>query len=228
MNTAPINPDPDTPHTYALIRGWIFDCLHRHGKVRIVFDQAPSRLIRIRRVNERFDLMLVEEFDACHVNYVALSYCWGGDQRYMTTKANHQQGGRAISYDMLPQTLRDAVKVTTELGYNHLWVDSLCIVQDCLVDKGREIAKMPSIYSNAIVTIAAATAASTPQGFLRKRTTMRPTISNICFEDGGLRRHDGGMVGLDTAQCETLPLDKRAWALQEALLSMHVLEYCPL
>ncbi|KAF2821682.1 HET-domain-containing protein [Ophiobolus disseminans] len=228
MNTAPVNPDPDTSHTYDLVKTWMSDCLAHHGKKRSMFHEGPSRLIHIRKSCGIYELRLVECGDLHQVDYIALSYCWGGDQLHMTTRSNHLSTGKVINYDDLPLTLRDAVKVTTELGHSFLWVDSLCIVQDCPIDKSREIAKMPSIYSNAIITIAAATAASTADGFLQKRTTPKPIVSNVCFEDGGFQTHDGGMVELDTDRCETLPLDSRAWALQEALLSVHVLEYCPL
>jgi len=228
MNTAPINPDPDTPHTYGLVKSWISQCLHRHGRRIPTFEEGPSRLLRIQKLNQGYDLVLINDFDALQVDYVALSYCWGGDQMHMTTKGNYHSTGKTIFYNELPQTLQDAIKVTTELGYHFVWIDSLCIVQDCPVDKSHEIAKMPSIYSNAVITIAAATAASTTEGFLQRRTTSTPIISKVHFEDQTFQVHSGGMVELETRKCETLPLDSRAWALQEALLSIHVLEYCPL
>ena len=210
MNTAPINPDHDTPHTYGLVKSWMSECQNRHGKRRPVFDQGPSRLLRIRKLADGYNLMLLDNADTHLMDYVALSYCWGGDQPYMTPKASYDSTGTIIPYGKLPQTLQDAIKVTTELGYSCIWVDSLCIIQDCPMDKSREIAKMPSIYNNAIVTIAAATAASTLEGFLQKRTTTRPIISNVRFQDGTLQVHDGGMVQLDTYRCGTLPLHSRA------------------
>lgn len=146
----------------------------------------------------------------------------------MTTKENYASIDRVICFESLPKTLQDAIKVTTELEYCFLWVDSLCIVQDCPVDKSREIANVPAIYNSAVPTIAASTAASTTEGFLQARSTRVPIISNVRFEDGSLEIHNGGMVELDSYKCETLPLDSRAWALQEALLSVHVLEYCSL
>ena len=55
----------------------------------------------------------------------------------------------------LPATIRDAVRVTLALGLRHLWVDALCIFQDDHHDKASDITKMPMIYRNAVVTIAA-------------------------------------------------------------------------
>jgi hypothetical protein len=228
MDTVPINPDPDTPYTYSLIKGWISDCLTSHGRQQSIYGQGPSRLLCIQKVDGQYDLFLQANFNINEIEYVALSYCWGCDQVYMTTKEKYKTSDGIIVYKNLPKTLQDAIKVTKELGYSFLWVDSLCIIQDCPIDKSREIAKMPSIYNNAILTIAAATAASTAEGFLRDRSTRVPIITNIRFEDKSLHVHDGGLVELEQHKCEALPLDSRAWALQEALLSVHVLEYCPL
>jgi hypothetical protein len=227
LNTAPINPDPDTPHTYGLIKNWISDCADRHGNKRSTFNQGPRRLLCIEKAADTYNLTL-QAVNTHQVDYVALSYCWGGDQVHMTTKENYASINRVICFESLPKTLQDAIEVTTELGYCFLWVDSLCIVQDCPVDKSREIANMPAIYNSAVLTIAASTAASTTEGFLQARSTRVPIISKVRFEDGSLEIHNGGMVELDSYKCETLPLDSRAWALQEALLSVHVLEYCSL
>ena len=69
----------------------------------------------------------------------------------------------------LPATMRDAVIVTEKLGIMNLWIDALCIVQDDTIDKAREIAQMPLIYSQAIVTIAASRASGVEKGFLHDK-----------------------------------------------------------
>ena len=145
----------------------------------------------------------------------------------MTTARLHP-GSCNIVFKQLPKSIRDAIKVTEKLGYNHLWVDSLCIIQDNDEDKWLEIAKMPQIYNNAMVTIAAAVASSCDEGFLSRRQPLIPIIEGITIEDEKDQMHSGGMVEIDGSDCETLPLDTRAWALQEALLSTRILEYRPL
>jgi hypothetical protein len=52
------------------------------------------------------------------------------------------------------------------LHIRYLWIDSLTIVQDGPKDKGRELAKMSSIYANSEVTISAAVAGTCKAGFL--------------------------------------------------------------
>ena len=59
--------------------------------------------------------------------------------------------------ESLPQTVKDAVETTRNLGIRYLWVDALCIIQDSPEDKLKEIAGMGAIYKNATVTIAVST-----------------------------------------------------------------------
>ena len=78
--------------------------------------------------------------------YAALSYRWGGDQEQKTTIQNTRQRYEdGIKLAELPTALRDAVTVTMQLGLSHLWIDSLCIVQDDENDKEAEGAKMADI-----------------------------------------------------------------------------------
>jgi len=81
--------------------------------------------------------------------YVALSYCWGGTQKVVTTLRTLSEHINTISLEILPRTIRDAIQVTKQLGIRFLWVDSLCIVQDDGVDKDKEIKLMGGIYKNA-------------------------------------------------------------------------------
>lgn len=144
------------------------------------------------------------------------------------TKAKFQGNNVAINFDELPKTIRDAIRVTVGLGYSYLWVDSLCIFQDDESDQAREIAKMPLIYRNAIITIVAAMASSSSEGFLSQRTTKSPTIENIRITDVRGKFYKARMVEVDSSKLGVLPLDTRAWALQESLLSARTLKYCPL
>lgn len=105
-----------------------------------------------------------------HGEYLALSYVWGNsEQAHQTTTSNVSAYERGINPRMLPQTLRDAIRVTHMLGFRSLWVDSLCILQDSPEDKAQEISGMHHIYRNAQLTIMAAGAQSVAAGFLCKR-----------------------------------------------------------
>lgn len=55
---------------------------------------------------------------------------------------------------------QDAVFVARALGIGHLWIYSLCIVQDSLGDWEKEAELMEQVYKNATLTIAAVAATS--------------------------------------------------------------------
>jgi len=60
----------------------------------------------------------------------------------------------------LPETFRDAVQVTRELGIRYLWIDSLCIIQDkhdCR-DWYHEANLMDKVYLHSYCNISAADA----------------------------------------------------------------------
>jgi hypothetical protein len=231
LDTAPINPDPNTPKTYDLVMSRISKCLETHSFQQggsSVKSFRPTRLLHVSCCADKYDTALVTSAQSDYVDYVALSYCWGGDQLHKTTKARIQSINSGILYSELPATLQDAVKVTLGLGYNYLWVDSLCIIQDDEADKTREIATMPSIYNNAVVTNAAMTASSASKGFLHLRKTKRPIIRTVALRDALGQTLTLSMVEVDRSEyTETSPLDTRAWAMQEALLSARILSYYP-
>ena len=51
--------------------------------------------------------------------------------------------------------IQDAMRYVEGLSESYLWVDALCIVQDDIDEKQKQIAQMGSIYSNALCTIIA-------------------------------------------------------------------------
>jgi hypothetical protein len=146
-----------------------------------------------------------------------------------TTRANLEHHKLGISETSLPQTIRDAISVTRELGIRFLWVDALCIVQDSLhgEDWHAEASKMRDVYSNALVTISAESTKDARSGFLSHRSS-EPT--NRCFKLPYLLVN-GDQCGSVYLQQVPVPsyyysyLSYRAWAFQERGLSMRVLEY---
>ena len=56
----------------------------------------------------------------------------------------------------LPATIRDAIHFVRRLKERYLWVDSLCIIQDDVENKQRQIANMSNIFSGACLTLVAA------------------------------------------------------------------------
>lgn len=160
--------------------------------------------------------------------YTALSYCWGANQaeHFKTTKQTVARLFEGFSLEELPMTLQDAVWTTVKLGLRYLWVDALCIVQDDDYDKAHEISMMPSIYSQAVVNIAASRASGAGQGFLGLRDLaalglqtrfVLPAMSFTGLNSTAYLSQAGG----DPME----PLEGRAWVLQERILSPRVLQF---
>lgn len=119
--------------------GWVGDCLQNHGACHRVSEHAenPSRLLRI--VCDATIFRLICTLQTTKYEYVALSHRWGNIlQPVLTLNANLEERMRGISIETLPATFRDAIRVTKSLGYEYIWIDSLCIVQDDKVDWERE------------------------------------------------------------------------------------------
>ena len=125
--------------------------------------------------------------------YVALSHQWGPGKMLKTTTSNVDElMSTGVSIQKLPRTFRKAACITQALGYSYLWIDCLCIIQDDERDWKREARRMAIIYDKAVCTILAM------DGF-----------SSTDF--------DGKDVPMPSSTTE--PLDNRAWACQERMIS---------
>lgn len=109
-------------------RRWLDECQTYHVNCRSVEDRhLPSKLLSI--VEDRVLLVDTAQVPG-DKQYVALSYCWGGEQEQKTTTSNvKEREPTGIVISILPKALQDAVMVTRQLRLSTLWIDSLCIVQ---------------------------------------------------------------------------------------------------
>ena len=163
---------------------------------------------------------------------MALSYCWGKNpDAVMTTSETIAAHKQAIRMDTLPKTIQDAVTITRKLGIPYLWVDALCIIQGDLEDWTREAGKMCQVYSNAELTISASSATASSQGiFGPQRFGLPPRILSHCGRTVNVcqniaREHN--RLALQMRGVEPLPINHRAWTLQESILSNRVIHYTP-
>jgi hypothetical protein len=74
-----------------------------------------------------------------------------------------------LRVEELPQTIREAVKITKALGFQYIWVDSLCIMQGPHGDFAYEGSLMLQVYRNAICNIAATDSTGAQSGITRER-----------------------------------------------------------
>lgn len=203
------------------VQAQIYECQEKHAHCPKFQTHLPTRVIRVGSEGETpaLHLSLPSERDS----YLALSYCWGGPQKVVTTLASLQSMRNGISIDSLPKTIHDAITLTRQLGFKYLWVDALCIIQDNEADKIAEINAMGTVFENAALTIAAGSAESANEGFLDESPP--PHNCSVPF-----KLPSGKMGSIYFAMAPKSPpypnpLDTRAWTLQEAMMSSRILYF---
>jgi hypothetical protein len=110
--------------------------IHEH-EPSVNFLDAYSR----SKVTARFPLK---------VEYLALSHCWGGGIDSQLLKENVAAKMESIDVNELPKNFQHAISITHKLGFEYLWIDSLCILQNDEFDWKHQSAQMGLVYSNAI------------------------------------------------------------------------------
>jgi hypothetical protein len=221
------------PAAFFLARSWIHTCLTDHSRCRSLnpIGFVPRRLIQLQGEsidNMHMNLLIANE--GMNPAYAALSYCWGGHQALTLTQTNLAAMCKEIQIASLSQTIQDAVAVVYRLGIRFLWVDSLCILQDSHCDKDEQIAAMDRVYQCALITIAAASARGSAEGFLQRRSfegdlapSTRYSMLHFPCPDG----EQGNIILRESCNYwpNKEPLSSRAWTLQERMLSPRILNY---
>ena len=177
--------------------------------------------------------------------YCALSHMWGDPSvlpPLRTLQSNYDAFRARLRMQDLPQNFRDAVYVCGALGIRYVWIDSLCIVQDSPADWAREAARMHLVYRHAVVTIVAASAVSSHDGFLRRDVSLAP-CAKIRYslarekspEDADARSGTRTMVlsprdpdekGHRFQDVDQSRWNSRGWTMQERSLSSRLLYFC--
>lgn len=151
------------------LRAWMGECEYHHAQCRRAFDgtylaiadvaDLPTRVIHITsEPNPQgshciFAKLLVTKGQKGR--YLTLSHRWNKHgQQLRALKENIGDLERTIPNNM-SRTLLHAIHMTRALGFEYLWVDTVCIIQDDKEDRTREIRKMADIFENATCMLAA-------------------------------------------------------------------------
>ncbi|KAK0622772.1 heterokaryon incompatibility protein-domain-containing protein [Immersiella caudata] len=199
---------PEPPPTE--IKNRLEHCLENHACGPRSDAVLPSRVLDVGEANGT-NIQLVQTHTGTIKTgqFVALSYCWGAHPPFVTTPGTLEARMQGFDVRMMPQTLRDAVHITRSLGFRYLWIDALCILQgdsaEAVRDWEVESAQMEQIYGNAVITIVAAWASHCNGGIIR------PPRPERLGGESSTRR-----------EFRSEPINSRAWALQEWLLSSRV------
>jgi hypothetical protein len=210
-----------------LIKEWISTCIQDHGgkcnqptlRQSSSHSSSPQHL----RVIDVENSCTTEAPKSC--SYLALSYVWG---RVQQTRLSREvldkwiEPGGLLSA-ALPRTISDAMLLTQKLGYQFLWVDSLCNVQDDPSDRMHQIQQMHCIYDHALLTITAASGDSCDDGI----AGIQEDIPRVPLQ--AFIRVDG--VEFASVHCEEYRFierstwNTRGWTFQEDMLSRRTLTF---
>ncbi|KAK7706465.1 hypothetical protein SLS57_009701 [Botryosphaeria dothidea] len=220
-----LNSNRGTPEELAMVKSWVSWCDNGHRSCVRHRRALPSRVLDVAESDNIVRLVDTEGIEP--EPYATLSYCWGKSQSVVTTTATIAEHMEELELSRLPQTLQDGVKTTRALGLKYLWVDSLCIIQDSVADREREIARMQQVFQNSHVTIVAARARDCHEGFFQAERSRDPLVKLPMLCANG---QVGNMMLLPRKQRlieqpTREPLHERGWTLQEIVLSPRLLIY---
>lgn len=214
--------------TFKTLKSWIAECSTSHNICRQNLalskaGQSPKRLLDLANGK----VVLRENIET--ERYACLSHCWGNPDHITKTTTKTIEGFRSeIPWECLTKSFQDAITVCHELDIPHLWIDSLCIIQDSSDDWLDQAAKMASIYKNAFVTIAATKSANSSEGCFSETDTRYLSSELAAYPGVYVRQRPPAWAGVFRQHVESRahPLLDRGWVYQEMRLSTRVLHFC--
>lgn len=194
-----------------MIQGWMQRCMKMHGH-----DCIPSHLEVAPHPAATMEFMAIDVHKECLVNilptdeYAALSYVWGQANHLTTVKSvlSEFKTPGAFNRTKPPRTIRDAMDLTRVLGFEYLWVDALCIIQDEGETKQLLISNMDAVYGHAALTLIAASGIDADAGLSGWKATSPER--QTCIESMGSDWKLGVLPSFEPSLMNT-PYAQRGW-----------------
>ncbi|KAK3331655.1 heterokaryon incompatibility protein-domain-containing protein [Cercophora scortea] len=227
------DPRPEGDQKFALIDSWLRrdtnrpDLIANDGflpsRLLEICDNGIIKLVNTSTATDDSDGK--QQQPNPHQKYVALSHRWGISQHFTTTKATIPTREQGFHQDELPATYKDAVTTARNLGFSHLWIDSLCIVQDDEADWKSESQRMGNIFKHASFTIAAHCARGDDEGFLARALVKRGTVDHLHIHGGEQKTFSLYRRGNLAMDVTASALCRRGWVLQERFMASRTIHF---
>ena len=153
---------------------------------------------------------------------MTLSHRWGDGSILQLTADKLHAMEQDIPMAALSRTFRDAVGVAIALNVFYIWIDSICIIQDSEDDWEFEAGFMKNAYQHSICTLAATNSGG---GLYVERNPedLYPSQVNV---DWATPQHCSIIdTNVWDREVSDAALCRRAWVVQERLLSQRVLHF---
>ncbi|KAH8589748.1 heterokaryon incompatibility protein-domain-containing protein [Bisporella sp. PMI_857] len=170
--------------------------------------------------------------------YTTMSHCWGQIELYTLTKDTYADLSKGISTSELTKTFQEGLKVAQGLGFEAMWIDSLCIFQDKddLTDWQRECSRMADVYQHSACNIAATAGQDGTNGCFSNMgdpCLAWPPITRVSLVKENYGSDDqilDGWYHLVTdsflkVELTQQPLCTRGWVVQERILAPRTLHF---
>lgn len=218
---------------YNAIREWIVECTKSHPgctnnphSSTILTDQYPTRLIDVNPQVGSVKLVPSATGGAGR-KYLALSHRWT-NHMVRTTRQSLEAHQERLPVEELSQCFRDAIEVTQRLGFRFIWIDALCMIQDCPSDLQNEHSHMKDIYRNCSMMLAADCVKNSEESLYPVRPEFKETSLPFRITSGQqtsqwtLSNRELGAFDSDVVHGV---LSSRSWTLQERILAPRTLHF---
>jgi hypothetical protein len=229
-----LNVSMRSEETFFLIRQWIQECHGKHPECQLSTNQRklPTRLVKVEATTKSSKISA----KICHSEglpkatpYLTLSHCWGSTKFLTTTRANLSSFETALPASSLSRTFQDALFATVNLGFQYIWIDSLCIVQDDPKDWEKEALLMHDVYRNSSCNISASGFSNGAEGFILDERRINPAPMAVSFHRRPSRSKSSAcqnatkkayqmIYGYPWQELHRGVIFRRAWTLQEQFL----------
>jgi hypothetical protein len=217
----------DSDECWNLANRWLKNCESGHDCGDRSHDHSlPTRLVKVNVCPSKPCPYLIESHSLpVRVEYCTLSHCWGDGNFLQLTRANYDKFHQTIPYDSLSKTFQDAIYAAQRLGFQYIWIDSLCIIQKDEEDWSKEAGTMGQVYAGSTLNLAATSAKNGQDGLFRSRNpkAVLPCIVEIL--DSPNKETLIYRSGLWENEIEESFLSSRAWVFQERILATRTLHF---